>query len=116
MQLPSMPSAVSSLNLHDGQKMVLITTLRHQWDLNHKSPCVRLLDNRLKVLKKLEEGNAYDFCFGEFHLNKKRNYYEVKIDWVDFKENILIGVASKKADLSKNPLQTGQFWGLQPLM
>jgi hypothetical protein len=111
-----MPSAVSSLNIHDGQQMVLVTTLRHQWNLNNKSSSVRLLENNLKVLKKLEEGTSYDYCFGEFHLNKKRNYFEVKIDWVDFKENILIGVANENTDLSKNPLQTGQFWGLQPLM
>lgn len=116
MALPSMPTAVSSLNLHDGQQMVLIATLRHQWSPEQKSSPVQLLDNRLKILKKLDEGGGYDYCFGQFHMNKKRNYFEVKIDCVDFKENILIGVAHQDADLSKNPLETGRFWGLQPLM
>ena len=111
-----MPTAVSSLNLYDGQQMVLLATLRHQWSSQRKTASVSLLDNKFKVIKKLEEGGPYDFCFGEFHLNKKRNYFEVKIDWVDFKENILIGVALEDADLTKNPLETGKFWGLQPLM
>ena len=111
-----MPTAVSTLDLHDGQRMLLLATLRHQWSPSLKSESVQLLDNRLKVLKKLDEGGAYDYCYGQFHLNKKRNYFEVKIDWVDFKENILIGVAHEEADLSKSPLETGRFWGLQPLM
>ena len=111
-----MPTAVSSLNLYDGQKLVLVTTLRHQWDDRRKSDSVQLIENRFKILKKLEEGGVNDYCFGEFHLNKKRNYFEIKIDWVDFKENILVGVANESADLAKNPLETGKFWGLQPLM
>lgn len=111
-----MPKAISTLNLHNNQKLVLIATLRHQWSKTNKAKSIRLLDNSLKIIKNLDEGGAYDFCFGEFHMNKKRNYFEVRIDWVDFKENILIGVAHKDADLSKNPLETGKFWGLQPLM
>lgn len=111
-----MPTEISSLNLHNNQKIVLLATLRHQWSQSKKTSCIRLLDNRLKIIKNLEEGGAYDYCFGEFHLNKKRNYFEIRIDWVDFKENILLGVANEDADLSKNPLETGKFWGLQPLM
>ena len=58
----------------------------------------------------------YSVCLGDFHMNKSRNYFEIRVESIDFKENLLIGLANQDILLNKNVLETGKFWGIQPFL
>lgn len=94
----------------------MIATLRHQWSPTAHSKNLVLHQTLSRVSCSAKALPFFAIALTESHLNRKRNFFEIKIDSIDYKESILVGVANKQVDLEKDPVGAPGFWGLQPLM
>lgn len=94
----------------------MIATLRHQWSSDHHSKNLIPQQSYSQIFCQSKSHPFFSVALGEFHLNKKRNYFEVKIEKIDYKESVLVGVANRGINYEKDPVGEKGFWGCQPLM
>ena len=75
----------------------------------------QLENNSLTVVKELEKG-IFDTVLIDHLMKKGRHHWELTVEKIQFPDNLLLGVASLGINLQSNPLESGLFWGIQPLM
>ncbi len=66
-------------------------------------------------MKEADKGDS-DMALIDIEMRTGFYHWEITIEKVEHPENILMGVVRKGVSLSSNPLETGCFWGIQPLM
>lgn len=75
----------------------------------------QLENGGLTVVKELEKG-IFDLVLVDRLVSKGRLQWEVTAKAMQFPDNFLVGVVSPGVALQSNPLESGAFWGFQPLM
>lgn len=93
-----------------------MSTFRHQWA---QSPGIKSISFDTNKLIANFNANASDNMNrgvrSQCHMNRSRNYFEVKFGDIDILEGVYLGVARENIDFGKCVLEN-EFWGIQPFL
>lgn len=67
------------------------------------------------MTRKKDSSVVFDMILVDHEMSFGKHYWELTIDDVEYKENLLLGVAKGSVNMAINPFDTGVFWGIQPL-
>ena len=67
------------------------------------------------MTKELEKG-IFDLVLLDRLVGKGKLQWEITVKSMQFPDNFLVGVCSPGIDPEANPLESGMFWGFQPLV
>lgn len=113
---PEMNPSIFNLHLRDNQTLLLMSTFRHQWS---PSPAISSLSfdiNRLIAnFNTNPSDNTNRGVMAQSHLNRTRNYFEVKFGDIDILEGVYLGVVHQDTDFTKSVFDN-KFWGIQPFL